>query len=163
MELTKEQLDELRLGALTAIDGLWFLELEKRFGFETALEADLEVWKHYGIILLKRLSRVKGIDFHSGNKSMDLVHFFLSTMCRVDGTECACDIRDDDTLDFTVLRCPWWENLKKAGREGKVPCETIDDIIFGHALRHVDPSLSMEITRSLPRGHENCSFRIRRS
>ena len=28
----------------TAVDGLWFVKLEERFGFDTALQIDQEVW-----------------------------------------------------------------------------------------------------------------------
>ena len=58
MDISREQMDELRLGALTAIDGLWFIAVESRHGFDDALELDLEVWKQYGVVILKRIFRI---------------------------------------------------------------------------------------------------------
>jgi hypothetical protein len=163
MELSREQLDDLRLGALTAIDGLWFLEMEKLYGFDTALKIDLEVWKNYGVILMKRLGKMTGIrPVPGGTDEFTQIKFLLEVLCRVDGTECAGEVRGGDTLEFNVFKCSWWENLKRAGREKVVPCEMIDDTIFGHWLRTVDPEIRMEITRSLPRGDDHCSFCIRR-
>ncbi len=34
MEIDRDELERLRLGALTALDGLWFMEVEKRYGFK---------------------------------------------------------------------------------------------------------------------------------
>ncbi len=76
MDLTDKQREELRLGALTAIDGLWFLAV-------------------------------------------------------------------------------------RAGET--VPCEMIDNTIFIHWLREVDPSIHMEITHSLPRGDDHCAWTLTRS
>lgn len=164
MHITREQLDRLRLGALTAIDGLWFLALEERYGFDEALNMDLEVWKSYGVILLKRMARMVNVPLASGEApGLPAVKFFLETISRVDGTEYTSEIRGDGTLEFRVRRCSWWENLKKAGREKTVPCEMIDNTIFGHWLKAIDPSLEMEFTRSLPRGDDHCAWVIRRA
>lgn len=163
MELTGEELDEMRKEALIAVDGLWFLEAERRCGFEAALEADLEVWRRYALIFLRRLLKRAGISPAPGERpGMELVWLFLRTLCRVDGTECSGEIRGGDELIMEVRRCPWWENLKRAGREGLVPCERVDDAIFANAVRSLDPSISMEIKRSFPRGDDRCSFRFLR-
>lgn len=163
MELTREQIDELRMGALTAVDGLWFLEMEKRYGFDTALLVDLEVWRQYGLLFYKRLLRTAGIaPAPEKGPGWDLVRFFLSSLCRVDGTEFEVGETTGETFRFDVLRCPWRDNMKKAGREELIPCERIDDTIFGSVLRVIDPSLSMTIARSFPRGDKRCSFVIRR-
>ncbi len=67
MELTDKQMEELRLGALTAIDGLWFMAAERKLGFEAALELDLEVWKDYGVVLLRRIARATGLELDPAN------------------------------------------------------------------------------------------------
>ena len=70
MDITREQMDELRMGALTAIDGLWFMAVEEKSGFEEALELDLEVWKRYGLVMLKRMARMLGIALDSEESVM---------------------------------------------------------------------------------------------
>lgn len=162
MQADREEIEELRLGALTAIDGLWFMEVEKRFGFEAALDLDLEVWKAYGRVLLKRLARMKGIAIGDG-RPMDLetVNFLLETLCRVDGTECEGEV-GERAIVFRVLRCSWWDNLSRSGRENHVPCEFVDNTIFRDWLQAVDPGLAFEITRSLPRGDAHCEWVISR-
>ncbi len=164
MELTESQLQKLRLGALTAIDGLWFLEVESRYGFDAALEVDIEVWKKYGLVILKRMARMIGIDL-SSERPPDpaTVNFLMENICRIDGTECEGEVDERGDIVFRVTRCSWWENLKSAGRENVVPCEHIDNTIFRHWLRAVDPRLDFEITASMPRGADFCEWVIRRA
>ena len=163
MEITEDQLNELRLGALTAIDGLWFLALEKKLGFDKALEADVEVWKQYGIIFLKRLSRMLDLKIDPGNPlDLETISFMLETMCRVDGTECEWEVVDENTSRFLVHHCSWYENLRRAGRENTVPCELIDNTMFRHWLDAIDPAIKFEVTHSLPRGDKQCNWVLKR-
>lgn len=56
---------------------------------------------------------------------------------------------------------PWWENLKRAGREKLVPCHRVDQEMFTAALRAVDPGLRLEWITSRPEGAQTCQWRIR--
>ncbi len=164
MELEPGQLDQLRTGALTAIDGLWFMAVEKKLGFEQALELDLEVWNGYGLIMLKRLLRMLNIKLDEEEPpDLATVSFLLETLCRVDGTECSWEIIGENTSLFRVHRCSWWDNLCRAGRENLVPCEMIDNTIFANWLKAVDPSIALEITSSFPRGDQFCTWILRRA
>ena len=44
-ELTEEQKTEYFRRSYTAADGLWFMMVEERLGFEQALQIDEAVWK----------------------------------------------------------------------------------------------------------------------
>ncbi|MDD3717151.1 MAG: DUF6125 family protein [Actinomycetota bacterium] len=162
MHITEEQMQELRLGALTAIDGLWFMAVEEKYGFDTALELDLEVWKNYGRVLLKRISRMLGLAMDP-EEPIDLatVNLLMETVCHVDGTQCGGEVGDGEIV-FRVHRCSWWDNLSRSGRESHVPCEFVDNTIFRDWLEYVDPTLSFEITHSLPRGDDHCEWVIGR-
>lgn len=154
-------IDELRRGAMTAIDGLWFMAAEKRLGFEGALELDIDVWKQYGLIMLKRAAKLLNVELDPANPpDLETVNSLLEVLCAVDGTECSSDVTSVDTSVFTVRRCSWWDNLKKAGREEFVPCDIIDNATFEAWLEAVDPSLEMANTRSLPEGDECCRWMI---
>ncbi len=162
MEIDREAIDELRCGALRAIDGLWFLAAEDRLGFEGALELDLEVWRRYGVVMLKRACGLLGIELGaSPSPDMKTVCRLLEVLCAVDGSECESETSADESL-FTVKRCTWRESLERAGRAEEVPCELVDNDAFAAWLEAVDPSLEMECTHSLPRGDERCVWIIRR-
>jgi hypothetical protein len=163
MDIDPAIIDELRCGALTAIDGLWFMAAENKFGFEGALELDVDVWKRYGKVMLSRACRLLDIELDKGGPvDLETVNRLLEVLCAIDGTECSSEVTSPSSSLFSVNRCTWWENLKKAGREEDVPCELVDDSTFEAWLAEVDPSLKMEITHSLPRGDDRCTWVIRR-
>ena len=162
MNITPEQMQELRLGALTAIDGLWFMAVERKYGFDTALELDLEVWKDYGKVLLKRMARMLDLTIDPENPlDLSTINYLLETVCHLDGTQCEGEVQEDEII-FRVNRCSWWENLNRSGRESHVPCEYIDNVIFKHWLQFVDPEIDFEITHALPRGDDYCEWVIRK-
>jgi hypothetical protein len=164
LDLTQEQMDELRLGALTAIDGLWFMAVEKALGFETALELDLEVWKQYGLVVIKRLARMLDLPVDpSDPPDLATVNFIMEKICHIDGTSCKGELLSPTEVLFRVYRCSWWENLRRSGRENVVPCEFVDNTIFRHWLQKIDPSIEFEIIRSLPRGDDHCEWIIKRA
>lgn len=162
MRITPQQMQDLRKGALTAIDGLWFMELEGRYGFDTALEVDLEVWKKYGRIMLKRIARVLDLNLDPADPpDLDTINLLMETICHVDGTQCEGEVGEGEII-FRVHRCSWWDNLSRSGRESHVPCEFVDNTIFPDWLQAVDPGVGFEITHSLPRGDDHCEWVISR-
>lgn len=161
MPLDEWAIDELRRGAMTAIDGLWFMTAEKKLGFDRALELDIEVWRQYGLIMLKRAAKLLDIPLEEGNPpDLETVNELLEALCAIDGTECSSEVTSRDTAVFTVRSCAWWENLKKAGREDAVPCDLVDNATFETWLEAVDPSLEMAINRSFPQGDDCCRWMI---
>jgi hypothetical protein len=163
LDITPQQLDELRLGALTAIDGLWFMAVEKKHGFDQALELDLEVWRDYGVIVTKRISRMLGISLDPDDPpDLQTTSSLMEALCLIDGTQCKGEVVSDSELIIRVSHCPWFENLRRSGRQDHVPCEEIDNTIFRHWLEAIDPGIDFEITHSLPRGDDHCEWIIRR-
>lgn len=163
MDINREQMDALRMGAMTAIDGLWFMAAETKLGFEAALELDMEVWKNYGMVMLKRVAKAMGIGVDPENPpDLETLGALMEALCDIDGTECKTEVIDEDNAVLTVPRCSWWENLTRAGRQDVIPCEEVDNNTFIWWLKTVDPSLELEITHSLPRGDDRCEWNIRR-
>jgi len=60
-QVSPKELLELCSRSINTMDGLWFLAVESEYGFETALELDLEVWRNFSLIHGKRLVRLLGI------------------------------------------------------------------------------------------------------
>jgi Family of unknown function (DUF6125) len=162
LDLTPKEMEELRLGAITAIDGLWFLAAERKLGFERAFELDLDVWREYGLVMLKRLSRIWDLDLAAHTPlELETANLLMETICHIDGTKAFGKVRDGEII-FRVETCSWWENLLHAGREKTVPCEDVDNDIFAHWLKAMDADFVFEITHSRPRGNDYCEWRIRR-
>jgi len=163
LQITPEQIEQLRQGALTAIDGLWFMAVEKLCGFDTALKLDLEVWNDFGMVVMKRIARMMGLSIDPADPpDLETINFLLETVCHIDGTQCEGEVGGEEIV-FRVHRCSWWDNLSRAGRESHVPCEFVDNTIFRHWLEAIDPDIGFEITHSLPRGDDHCEWIIRKS
>ena len=60
IELSEVQKAEYFRRSYTAIDGLWFMKLEAKFGFETALEIDTAVWEVFPKIQARFLRALAG-------------------------------------------------------------------------------------------------------
>lgn len=163
MDLSDEQMDLLRMGAITAIDGLWFMAVEGMLGFESALDLDMEVWRNYGMVMLRRVSKAMGIRVDPENPpDLATLGALMEVLCWIDGTECRTTVTDEDNAVLTIPHCAWWENLTRAGRQDLIPCEEVDNNTFIWWLKAVDPSLEREITYSLPRGDNRCEWMITR-
>ena len=161
MDIDPSIIDELRLSALTAIDGLWFMAAEKKLGFQGALEMDIEVWRQYGLIMLKRATAAMGIKLDPDNPpDLETVSELLEALCAIDGTECSWRVETPDSAVFSVQSCSWWENLKKAGRQDDVPCDIVDDATFETWLAAIDPSPKMQSGQSMPKGDACCTWMI---
>jgi hypothetical protein len=99
-----------------AVDGLWFLKAEEKYGFEAALGLDQEVWKVMPKIqarfLKKRLGKGSGLD--------DLTDC-LSQKLLLDGFK--FEVKKDTargktiSINFKISNCPWHDILIKAGRK----------------------------------------------
>ncbi|MBN2168894.1 MAG: hypothetical protein JW738_06580 [Actinobacteria bacterium] len=163
MEIDNSQLDELRLGAITAMDGVWFMAVEEKYGLEAALQLDVKAWKNYGMAIFRRTARMLGMSLDAGYPpDMEQTGLLFETLCRVDGTESEITFDDRDVCSFKILRCAWWENLERSGRTGRVPCEEVDNEIFAYYAERLDPSLEIETVHSRPRGDSFCEWTISR-
>ena len=66
IRLSNRQIAEYFHRSYTAVDGLWFMKVEEKYGFDVALDIDNEVWKVFAKMqarLLKSLGQTgDGID-----------------------------------------------------------------------------------------------------
>ncbi len=154
--LSQDELDELLEKAFTAVDGLWFLGVEEAVGFEKAMEIDIKVWARFSETIAKRLKKMWGIEKPTREQALRILdiiyalgHLQVETTAEAPGRYLA------DTPS-----CPWWENLKRAGREKIVRCHEVDQAMFAAALHALDPTMRLEWIESRPQGSHTCRWRI---
>ncbi len=117
IELSLKQIAEYFQRSYAAVDGLWFMKIEEKQGFEAALDIDSEVWKVFPKIqarLLKTMGKL-------GN-GIDALYECLTTKLAIEGYKFEAKKHDND---FTIIiaECPWHNLMVKSGREklsGKV-------------------------------------------
>jgi hypothetical protein len=135
--LNRKQLKEYLQNSYAKVDGLWFLKTEEQFGFEKALEIDLEVWKVMPKIqarYLKSLPEIKEIldifeMFSECLKiKMKLDNFIFSiiqssqniknkTKDSMKSTIHNPDIENNNEITVTISNCPWHNLMIKSKRE----------------------------------------------
>ncbi len=118
-ELNDKQIAEFYKRSFSTIDGLWFMKVEEKYGFDAALKIDDEVWK----VLPKIQARLVKSMCDQGN-GIEALYECLKTKMKIDGFKFVDDIRDDKRgFNLVITDCPWHDLMVKSGREhlsGKV-------------------------------------------
>ncbi len=118
MELSDRQVAEFFQRSYTAVDGLWFVKLEEKYGFDAALDIDDEVWK----VLPKIQARtLRGMVKATGGSDAFLECF--AAKLALEGFVFQVEKHGGDGLRISISRCPWHDFMVKSGREalsGKV-------------------------------------------
>ncbi|OGO02486.1 MAG: hypothetical protein A2Y91_02180 [Chloroflexi bacterium RBG_13_54_8] len=139
IELSDSQKAEFAHRSYHAVDGLWFMKVEERYGFDAALEIDNEVWQVLPKIqarMLKAMAKVQ--------EGMEALLKCLTIKLALEGFQFDAQ-RSESGTGFTVSisRCPWHDAMLKSGREelsGKVNsvvCCTEHSVwaaVFGHDI-----------------------------
>jgi hypothetical protein len=108
-----------------AADGLWFMKIEEKRGFDEALETDCAVWRVMPKIqarFLKSLTRMgQGInegspDFAEQNSGCLALHECLTTKLDLEGFRFETQWEGDRAFILSIGWCPWYDALVKAGR-----------------------------------------------
>jgi hypothetical protein len=113
MRLTREQIAEYWHRSFKTADGLWFVKVEDRYGFETALDIDDEVWKVVPKIQARMLKSMSGLEngisglFEAIVTKLDLDGFTFEAARPDDGT----------SFEVVVTECPWHNIMVGSGRE----------------------------------------------
>ena len=142
---------------LTALDGLWFLEVEKEWGYEAANKINREVWRRCGPILVREMKKM----FHIEGKTFDEVRILFGSIMELDGTAFTFESPDDQHLVVKISRCVWYENLKRAGRHELHDCMKIDLALLPTWLEAINPRLVFDFGRAIPKGDEFCEIVLR--
>ena len=124
--MNDKQIADYMYRCFTAVDGLWFMKLEEKYGFDTALEIDNDVWKVMPKIQARMLKSM-GKPSNGLEALLDCFTFKL----RVEGFTFETE-KMENKRGFRVIieKCPWHDMLVNAGREnvsakiGTIICNT---------------------------------------
>ena len=107
----------------SAVDGLWFMIIEKHFSFDKALELDTEVWSILPKIQARKIKELLSLE---GKGVSD---FIQAIKVKLEAEEYDYEIltENDHHIQIRMSRCPWFEALKKAKRE-HLACKIADAI-----------------------------------
>ena len=113
IKLTGEQAADFFRRCYTAVDGLWCMKIEERYGFETALEIDNAVWQVFPKIQARKLKELTKL----GN-GIEALRECFTTKLSLEGY--SYEVEDVDGrggFQITIGRCPWHNIMVDSGRE----------------------------------------------
>ena len=169
--LNSRQIKEYIQNSYAKVDGLWFLKIEEQFGFEKALEIDLEVWKIMPKIqarYLKSVPEIKEIAdsfnmfFECLKIKMKLDNFKVKAARskQKKSTEHKSAFKKNNIITVTINNCPWHNLMIKSGREnlsekiGRVICRN-EYSIFASEF---DKNIKFELGKRICKGSVCCKF-----
>ena len=120
--LSAKDLNDVCSRTMYTIDGLWFLAVEKEFGFETAFELNQRVWARCSLIHSRRMLNKLNLD---GKPPLERLVGLLSADPMMSVHHGQVTTRTDSTLVFRAVDCPIQVARIRAGRgvyNGKPGC-----------------------------------------
>ena len=113
IQLNDKQITEYLHRCYTTVDGLWFMKLEEKYGFDTALEINNEVWK----VMPKIQARMIKSMVNLGN-GIEALWDCLTFKMMVDGYKFKTEeIENPRGFRIIIEKCPWFDLVVKAERE----------------------------------------------
>jgi hypothetical protein len=105
--------DELRtylLRSYTAVDGLWFMKVEEKYGFDAALDLDAAVWAVMPKIQARQLKAAlgEGTGIHSLRRCYAQKLALEGFVFEISDKPAGFEVR--------ITGCPWYEKLLRSNR-----------------------------------------------
>lgn len=157
----RKHIDYLRR-CYRAVDGLWFVKTEERWGLETAFELDEEVWKVMAKIQAREAAKACSVS-RTGLLSLKSA---LELKFKAEGYRAEVSLADNGNhLAVSIQGCPWFELLKRSGHLERA--EEIADRICKMEYRIWGAEFNVEFQENcvlgLCTGCEACKFEFQRS
>lgn len=154
-ELSDRQIAAYFHRSYAAADGLWFMKVEEKYGFETALEIDDQVWKVLPKIQARMLKSMMLLD-----EGMEGLFEGIKTRLALEGFEFEA-VKDKDGLKFLIKRCPWHELMVKSDREHIA--EKVSSLICreeNSVWASEFGDMNFELDEQICKGSERCVLRF---
>jgi len=158
IKLTDKQIAEYFHRCYTAVDGLWFMKVEEKDGFNTTLEIDDEVWK-----VMPKIQARKFKSFCNLDKGIDALLECFTTKLHLEGFKFKVEkFKDDKGFKIIITECPWHNTMVKAGREhlsGKIGTR-ICTTEYSVWAKEFGDDIHFELESQICGGSQNCILRF---
>ena len=123
-----------------AIDGLWFLAVEKKFGLDAAIAFDKEVWEQFSIIEARRIMARLGLPENGGLDALErALHYRLFGL--VNDQEVLRP--DPGTVMYRMKSCRTQDARDRKGLP-PFPCKVVGIVDHRSFARTIDPRIVTE-------------------
>ncbi len=151
METPKDMLIDLmfmQMRNLWAVDGLYFLGIEERFGTEGATEVDAQVWNVMGKIEARRLKKILKIE---GDDISTLMHVLKYSSWSLD-LEDKEIIEEKDRAILRNIKCRVQETRLKKGLD-EFPCKKVRWGFLKSFAKEINPNFEVKCNLCPPDEH----------
>jgi hypothetical protein len=156
-ELPREQLLKLIdtfAKAWQAMDGAYFLALEKKFGIDVAIEMDKEAWKIFSPIEATRIMKEFNIKPNGGLQSLEkALEYRVYAVLNKQSTE----LINKNTLQFTMNECRVQVARNRKGLPD-FPCKQVGEIEYSYFAKTIDPRIKTTCVFCPPDSHPDDAY-----
>ena len=152
--LSSQQVADYFNRSYNVVDGLWFMKVEEKYGFDVALELDNEVWK----VMPKIQSRLIKSFLGLGN-DLEALFKSLVTKLELEGFKFSAE-KNANGFRITLTDCPWYNLMIKSGRENlaKLVGETICNTEYQVWASETEKPLKFKLKSQKCGNSEQCIF-----
>ena len=140
------------------VDGLWFVNVEEKFGLDMAIEIDTRVWERYGATEAKRIKKVLDIT----EEGIPALVKALNFQIWVPGMEYEFPEVTEKSVVFNVTDCTP-QKARIRDKRGEFPCKPVGVALFKKFAETIDPRLKMKCLVCPPDQHPEdvwCSWKF---
>ncbi len=129
-----------------AHDGLWFLEVEKKFGIDIAIELDKNAWRQFTVIEAKRIKKLFNISEKGGIEALK-----KALKCRLYAFINEQEIIeiDDKTIELRMISCRVQEARKRKNLQ-PFPCKEVGLIEYKFFAETIDNRIETTVVNCPP-------------
>ena len=140
--------------AWQAMDGAYFLALEKKYGMDVAIEMDKEAWKIFSPIEARRIMKEFDIPANGGLKSLErALGYRVYARLNKQSFEWA----DKNTLHFTMNECRVQVARNRKGLPD-FPCRPVGEIEYSYFAGTIDPRIKTRCVFCPPGEHPEDAY-----
>ena len=159
--LTDQQVCEYFHRSYKAVDGLWFMKVEEKYGFNAALDIDKEVWKVLPKIQARMIKSMLG----KSEAQVTLLKS-LAVKLSLEGFKFKVE-KDESGFRIRISDCPWHNLMTKSGREkisgavGTAICN-IEYSVWAVWDSEFDESMEFTLETQKCKGSKHCILNFKR-
>ncbi len=156
-DLPREQLLKLidaYAKAWQAMDGAYFLALEKKYGMDVAIEMDKEAWKIFSPIEAQRIMKEFDIPHGGGLKALEQA---LGYRVYARLNKQSMEWMDEKTLQFTMDECRVQVARNRKGLPD-FPCRQVGEIEYSFFAQTIDPRIKTHCIFCPPGEHPTDAY-----
>jgi hypothetical protein len=156
--LSNEQVAEYFHRSYQAVDGLWFMKVEEKYGFDIALNIDKEVWKVMPKIQARMIKSMLKIG--AGEAAL---RKSLETKLALEGFKFKVE-QGENGFRIRVSDCPWHNFIVKSEREkfSEKVGTAICGVEYSVWASEFDENVQFRLSAQKCKGSETCVLEFKK-